>query len=334
MSQALQRFARARATRPITSVPRVLQGAKRTVISSPRPMPANLRRISLRFRGASDLVCCRMPSPCPGPALHPSQMHREWQDAWRSVRRRQTRGSGGLASRNFGHSDRRSRAQFWRECRADKAAHEAFTLHVEQIVRRISGQSAVVSPQDVLTLGAATSMRNRDGAGFARRSFVQGRRHAVQPPRRQARFPLVAPNMQVSSASPWPSRAAYVTAAVFHGASGAINLTYGWAKGSDIPNSLTWAAVSVAVAITFALAWPALIRSVTPSAGQPPLSRWRRWSWPGATRSRRHSEALPGVATTQRASSNRRLKPRSARKPPTMTPGRLSLIWRPRASAK
>ena len=68
--------------------------------------------------------------------------------------------------------------------------------------------------------------------------------------------------MQVSLASPWSSRGAYVAAAVFLGASGAINLTYGWAKGSDIPSSLTWAAVSVAVAITFALAWPALIRSV------------------------------------------------------------------------
>ena len=74
--------------------------------------------------------------------------------------------------------------------------------------------------------------------------------------------------MPVSSASLWPSRAAYVAAAVFLGASGAINLTYGWAKGSDIPSSLTWAAVSVAVAIMFALAWPALIRSID----------GRRWS--------------------------------------------------------
>jgi hypothetical protein len=74
--------------------------------------------------------------------------------------------------------------------------------------------------------------------------------------------------MQVSSASPWPSRAAYMAAAVFLCASGAVNLTYGWNKGSDIASSLTWAAVSVAVATTFALAWPVLIRSLDA----------RRWS--------------------------------------------------------
>ena len=39
--------------------------------------------------------------------------------------------------------------------------------------------------------------------------------------------------MQVSSASPWPLRVAYVAAAVFLGASGAINLTYGWQKGTE-----------------------------------------------------------------------------------------------------
>ena len=68
--------------------------------------------------------------------------------------------------------------------------------------------------------------------------------------------------MQVSSASPWPLRVAYVAAAVFLGASGAINLTYGWQKGTDLLSSLTWAAVSAGVAVVFALAWPALIRSL------------------------------------------------------------------------
>jgi hypothetical protein len=63
-------------------------------------------------------------------------------------------------------------------------------------------------------------------------------------------------------ASPWPSRAAYVAAAVFLGASGAVNLTYGWQKGTDLVSSLTWAAVSAGVAVVFALAWPALIRSL------------------------------------------------------------------------
>src|SRR6476469_1158489 len=68
--------------------------------------------------------------------------------------------------------------------------------------------------------------------------------------------------MHLSTASPWPSRAAYVAAAVFLGAWGAINLTYGWQKGTDLPSSLTWAAVSAGVAVVFALAWPALIRSL------------------------------------------------------------------------
>lgn len=70
--------------------------------------------------------------------------------------------------------------------------------------------------------------------------------------------------MSVSSTTPgrWPARAAYVAAALFIGASGAINVTYGWQKGSDLPGQITWAAVAAAVAIMLALAWPALIRSL------------------------------------------------------------------------
>jgi hypothetical protein len=45
-------------------------------------------------------------------------------------------------------------------------------------------------------------------------------------------------------------------------------VTYGWQKGSDLAGSLTWAAVAAAVAIVFALSWPALIRSLEA----------RRWS--------------------------------------------------------
>jgi hypothetical protein len=65
-----------------------------------------------------------------------------------------------------------------------------------------------------------------------------------------------------SPASPWPVRCAYLSATIFIGASGATNLTYGWQKGSDLASSCVWAAVAGAVAIVFALAWPALIRSV------------------------------------------------------------------------
>ena len=57
-------------------------------------------------------------------------------------------------------------------------------------------------------------------------------------------------------------RAAYFSAAVFIGASGATNVLYGWQKGTDLPTSLVWAGVAGAVAVIFALSWPALIRSL------------------------------------------------------------------------
>jgi hypothetical protein len=69
-------------------------------------------------------------------------------------------------------------------------------------------------------------------------------------------------SITTSTASPWPCRAAYFSAAVFIGASGATNVIYGWQKGTDLPTSLVWAGVAGAVAIVFALAWPALIRSL------------------------------------------------------------------------
>jgi hypothetical protein len=67
-------------------------------------------------------------------------------------------------------------------------------------------------------------------------------------------------SLSADKASPWPARAAYVSAAIFLAASGSINVTYGWGKGETIVSSLTWAAVSAGVAVVFALAWPALIR--------------------------------------------------------------------------
>ena len=71
-----------------------------------------------------------------------------------------------------------------------------------------------------------------------------------------------------TTASPWPVRCAYISAAIFTAASGLTNLTYGWQKGSDLATSLVWSGVAGAVAIVFALSWPALIRSVDS----------RRWS--------------------------------------------------------
>lgn len=68
--------------------------------------------------------------------------------------------------------------------------------------------------------------------------------------------------VSLRSPSPWPARAAYVAAAIFIGASGAVNITYGWHRGTDLPTSIIWASVAAAVAIVFALSWPALIRSL------------------------------------------------------------------------
>src|SRR5436190_13226991 len=65
-----------------------------------------------------------------------------------------------------------------------------------------------------------------------------------------------------TTASPWPARCAYISAAIFTAASGLTNLNYGWNKGDSLATSLVWAGVAGAVAIVFALAWPALIRSV------------------------------------------------------------------------
>ena len=47
--------------------------------------------------------------------------------------------------------------------------------------------------------------------------------------------------------SVWPARAAYFSAAIFTGASGTINVAYGWQKGGDLASSLTWVAVAPAL---------------------------------------------------------------------------------------
>jgi hypothetical protein len=69
-------------------------------------------------------------------------------------------------------------------------------------------------------------------------------------------------------ANPWPARAAYFSAAIFISASAATNIVYGFSRGDTLATSIVWAGVAGAVAIVFALAWPALIRSVDA----------RRWS--------------------------------------------------------
>src|SRR5262245_32897525 len=61
---------------------------------------------------------------------------------------------------------------------------------------------------------------------------------------------------------PWPAHCAYLSAAIFIAASGATNIVYGFSKGDSLTTSIVWAGVAGAVAIVFALAWPALIRSL------------------------------------------------------------------------
>ena len=68
--------------------------------------------------------------------------------------------------------------------------------------------------------------------------------------------------ISTAAASPWPARCAYLSAAIFTAASGLTNLTYGWQKGDTLATSIVWSGVAGAVAVVFALCWPALIRSV------------------------------------------------------------------------
>jgi hypothetical protein len=65
-----------------------------------------------------------------------------------------------------------------------------------------------------------------------------------------------------TAAGLWPARLCYTAAGIFSLASGGTNLIYGWNKGTDLPSSLVWAAVSLGVSIVFASSWPAFIRSI------------------------------------------------------------------------
>ena len=62
--------------------------------------------------------------------------------------------------------------------------------------------------------------------------------------------------------SRWPRFLAYTAAATFTLCSAATNLTYGLAKGTDLPTSIIWGAVSVAASIVLALSMPALLSSL------------------------------------------------------------------------
>jgi hypothetical protein len=61
--------------------------------------------------------------------------------------------------------------------------------------------------------------------------------------------------MPTTAANPWPERAAWLSATIFIGASGATNVIYGWQKGTDLATSLVWAGVAGAVAVVFAISW-------------------------------------------------------------------------------
>jgi hypothetical protein len=62
--------------------------------------------------------------------------------------------------------------------------------------------------------------------------------------------------------------AAYSAAVIFVLISGSLNVVYGLSKAADLPGKIIWASLAAAVAVVFALSWPALIRSVEA----------RRWS--------------------------------------------------------
>ena len=53
--------------------------------------------------------------------------------------------------------------------------------------------------------------------------------------------------IHIATASPWPVRAAYFSAAIFIAASGTTNVTYGCSKGDTLATSLVWAGVVFAL---------------------------------------------------------------------------------------
>ena len=68
-------------------------------------------------------------------------------------------------------------------------------------------------------------------------------------------------NFSSTAHSAWPCRLAYTSALIFTAASGALNIAYGAARGSDLSSTIVWGGVAAAVAVVFALSWPATIRA-------------------------------------------------------------------------
>ena len=68
-------------------------------------------------------------------------------------------------------------------------------------------------------------------------------------------------SISIATHSAWPSKLAYTAAAVFTGASGTVNVFYGISKATDLSGQLVWGGVAAAVAVVFALSWPATIRA-------------------------------------------------------------------------
>jgi hypothetical protein len=68
--------------------------------------------------------------------------------------------------------------------------------------------------------------------------------------------------MSISTTSKAATGLAYTAALIFTLASASTNLVCGWHKSTDLPSSIIWAAVSLAVAIVFTLSWPAIIGSI------------------------------------------------------------------------
>ena len=57
--------------------------------------------------------------------------------------------------------------------------------------------------------------------------------------------------MVITTSRRAPVVLAYTAALLFTLASGGTNFIYGWSKGTDLPSSIIWSAVSVAVSIVF-----------------------------------------------------------------------------------
>jgi hypothetical protein len=68
--------------------------------------------------------------------------------------------------------------------------------------------------------------------------------------------------MHSAPGAAWPSKIAYSCAGIFAVAAIGTNAIYGFGRGDNLPSSLIWSGVAIAVSAAFTLAWPATMRAL------------------------------------------------------------------------